>query len=121
MGVPRWKSSWLDPALDYIEGRVSQMSWSHVETEACPRKQAENRFTSQRGRKLERSRGQCSCGACLTRCMDEASNEYFEEEIKAGVRHVFRQHQRSCILVRQASTRNFDSSCLLGSGTFGSV
>lgn len=65
-GIPglleQWKSSWLDPALDYIEG-------SKLKTDSH---------------------------------LNQASNEYFEEEIKA-------------------STRNFDPSCLLGSGTFGSV
>lgn len=65
-GIPglleQWKSSWLDPALDYIEGSKPKTD-SHL---------------------------------------NQASNEYFEEEIKA-------------------STRNFDPSCLLGSGTFGSV
>ena len=56
----RW-SAWIDPALNYIEGR--QKTDSHL---------------------------------------NEASNEYSEEEIKA-------------------STKNFDHSCMLGSGTFGSV
>ncbi|CAK9017600.1 Receptor-like protein kinase ANXUR2 [Durusdinium trenchii] len=59
--LDRWKSDWIDPALNYIEGRPK--TDSHL---------------------------------------NEASNEYSEEEIKA-------------------STKNFDPSCLLGSGTFGSV
>jgi len=59
--LERWKSDWIDPALNYIEGRPK--TDSHL---------------------------------------NEASNEYSEEEIKA-------------------STKNFDPSCMLGSGTFGSV
>eukprot|EP00435_Cladocopium_sp_Y103_P064360 s313_g26.t1 len=59
--LERWKTDWIDPALNYIEGRPK--TDSHL---------------------------------------NEASNEYSEEEIKA-------------------STKNFDRSCMLGSGTFGSV
>ena len=81
----RWKSSWLDPALDYIEGVV--LSKQHLLAtllSAAPSAGSKPKTDSH----LNEAGAHSQVTAIhVPRFQRKASNEYFEEEIKAQLMH----------------------------------